>query len=109
MLVKLPGHVGHFQALLLLPGYAQMLLPGPIPSSVLSVERGQMQGDKSPHCVWAYLQCTLLALKATNIGHWTQWTITGLWTPGRGFAEDLNLVACSAAHMSRLLRVVQVS
>ena len=64
----------------------------------------QKQGDKlSPLLFGLIFNALLLALKATNIGHRT---ITGLRTPSRGFADDLTLVTCSAADMSRLLRVV---
>jgi hypothetical protein len=68
------------------------------------LSRGQKQGDKSSPLLFGLIfNALLLALKATGVGHRT---ISGLRASARGFADDLVLVAYSAADMSRLLQVV---
>jgi hypothetical protein len=73
-------------------------------SAEVILSRGQKQGDKSSPLLFGLVfNALLLALKATGVGHRT---ISGLRAPARGFADDLVLVARSAADMSRLLQVV---
>jgi ribonuclease HI len=73
-------------------------------SAEVVLSRGQKQGDKSSPLLFGLIfNALLLALKATGVGHRT---ISGLRAPARGFADDLVLVARSAADMSRLLQVV---
>jgi ribonuclease HI len=73
-------------------------------SAEVVLSRGQKQGDKSSPLLFDLIfNALLLALKATGVGHRT---ISGLRAPARGFADDLVLVARSAADMSRLLQVV---
>ena len=73
-------------------------------SASISLSRGQKQGDKSSPLLFNLIfNALLLALKASGVGHST---ITGLRAPSRGFADDLVLVAKTAAGMNRLLQVV---
>ena len=73
-------------------------------SAEVVLSRGQKQGDKSSPLLFGLIfNALLLALKATGVGHRT---ISGLRASARGFADDLVLVAYSAADMSRLLQVV---
>ena len=70
----------------------------------MNLLRGQKQGDKScPLLFEIVFNALLLALKATGVG---PRSISGLRASARGFADDLVLVASSAADMSLLLQVV---
>jgi hypothetical protein len=69
------------------------------------LSRGQTLGDKSSPLLFRliFINALLLALKATGVWHRT---ISGLRASARGFADDVVLVAYSAADISRLLQVV---